>query len=316
MISLDDIQSARRAVSNALHRTPVLTSERLSALLGVQLFLKAELFQKTGSFKPRGMLNRVQRLDPDELERGLITASAGNAAQGLAWAASRAGAPCVVVMPESAPQAKVDATRAYGAEVVQEGRVSGVFEKMREIQLHRGLTFVHPFDDHDVISGHGTIGLEILEDVPDVEAVIVPVGGGGLIAGIASAVKLSGSAADVVGVEPEGAAGLHAAWEAGSPVHLPEASTLADGLAAPMAGSLPLEVTRRLVDRLVLVSDEDILEAMELLMTRAKLYPEPAGAAALAALLTGKAGSAPGSKVAVVVSGGNLDFGRLTTLGC
>ncbi|MFQ5968474.1 MAG: threonine/serine dehydratase [Acidimicrobiia bacterium] len=314
MIELDDVLSARDAISPALHRTPLLRSSQLGEQLGVELWLKAELFQKTGSFKPRGMLNRVLNTSHKELQAGLITASAGNAAQGLAWAAREVGVHCVVVMPENAPATKAGAARGYGAEVVLNGPLSEVFDQMWKLQAERGLTFVHPFDDRHLIAGHGTIGLEVLEDLPDVGLVVVPVGGGGLISGVAAALKLAGSTARVVGVEPVGAAGLHAAWEANEVVKLTDISTIADGLAAPMAGELPLQITRAFVDDLVQVTDEEILTGLEAVMTRAKLYSESAGAAAVAALLAGKIDLRGMQRVVAVVSGGNLDFQALTVL--
>jgi threonine dehydratase len=315
VIALEDVHAARETLGGDLHRTPILRSSRLGERLGVDLRLKAELFQKTGSFKPRGALNRLRNTPAADLERGLITVSAGNHAQGLAWAAGRLGAPCVVVMPEGASASKIEAARGYGAEVLIGGPMTQVFERMQEIREERGLTLIHPFDDPLVIAGQGTVGLEIAEQVPEVDLVVVPVGGGGLISGIATAVKALRPEVRVVGVEPEGAAALRAAWDAGHVVHLSDLSTFADGLAAPMAGELTLEITREWVDDLVVVTEEEIFAGLEAVMTQTKLYAEGAGAASTAALLAEKVGVRPGEVVVSVVSGGNLDFDRLRGLG-
>ncbi len=273
-----------------------------SRSLGPRTYLKAELFQRTGSFKPRGMLAKVASLSPEEKARGVVTWSAGNAAQGAAFAAAQEGIACRVFMWASANPLKVAATRGYGAEVDLDA--DGPAEAHARVVEHvdrTGQVFVHPFDDPVLQAGHGTIGLEIVEDVPDVDAIVVPVSGGGLIAGIASAVDCR-----VIGVEPERAATLSAALEAGAPVRI-EPRSIADGLNAPFTGEGTLAVCRERVDEVVLVSDEEIADAMRFLYLRAKLACEPAGAAAVAALLTGKAGIEPGAPVVAVVSGGNAD---------
>ena len=273
-----------------------------SRTLGPDAFLKAELFQRTGSFKPRGMLNKLASLTRDERSRGIVTWSAGNAAQGAAFAATQEGMECMVFMWATANPLKVAATRAYGAEVdlIASGPADA-HDRLLEYAEETGRTFVHPFDDPVLQAGHGTLGLEILEDVPEVGTIVVPVGGGGLIAGIASAVDCR-----VVGVEPEGAPSLSAALEAGAPVQI-EPRSIADGLNAPFTGSGTLAICRERVDEVVLVSDDEIAEGMRFLYTGAKLACEPAGAAAVAALLAGKVQVERGAQVVAVVSGGNAD---------
>ena len=311
MVTIADIRAAGTNVGERIHRTPLLGSTRLGEALGLELFVKAELFQKTGSFKVRGVLNRIHRLSPAERERGLIGISAGNHAQALAWAATAAGVRSTVVMPAHASPTKVAASRAYGADVVLHGDVFAAFDRMHELRERHGYTLVHPFDDEDVIAGHGTLGLEIVTDLPDADVVIVPVGGGGLLSGVATAVKALRPATRVIGVEPEGAANLRAALDAGHVVRLERIDTIADGLAPPMTGAHVLEHVRAAVDDVVTVTDASILEAMKLLMTRMKLFVEPSGAAALAALLSHRIADCSGRRVAIVASGGNLDLDRL-----
>ena len=298
LISRDDIESAVGVIAGRLHRTPTLPCDDL----GPRHFLKAELFQRTGSFKPRGMLTRLASLTQEEKARGIVTWSAGNAAQGAAFAAAAAGVECMVFMWANANPLKVAATRAFGAEVdLTASGPADAHERLLEYVERTGRTFVHPFDDPILQTGHGTLGLEIVEDVPDVATIVVPVGGGGLIAGVASAVDCT-----VIGVEPDSAPTLTAALSAGAPVRI-EPRSIADGLNAPFTGSGTLAVCRERVDEVVLVSDEEIAEGMRFLYARAKLACEPAGAAAVAALLTGKVRVEPGSPVVAVVSGGNAD---------
>ena len=276
------------------------------------LHLKCESLQKTGSFKPRGALNKVLSLPPGEAGRGLVTVSAGNHAQAVAWAARKAGVPCAVVMPALAPRAKVAAVEGYGARIVPHGDNATLFDRLREVERETGYVFVHPFDDPVVLAGAGTTGLEILEELPDVEAVVVPVGGGGLLGGIACAIKLSRPGVRVVAVELESGPGLKPALDAGRPVPVARpAGTLADGLIPPFVGALPLEIAKRFVDELVVVSEEEIAEAMRLLLTRAKLCAEGGGAAPTPAILFGRVKFAPGTKVVALLSGGNVDPHRL-----
>jgi threonine dehydratase len=293
VISPEDVDRARATIAGRVHRTPVLSSRALGA------HLKAELLQKTGSFKVRGVLNRMAALTSEERARGVITWSAGNHAQAVAWAAAHDGLDALVVMWDGANPLKIEATRAYGASVdLEASDPAGAHERLLGIVEETGRVFVHPFDDPYMVAGHGTLALEILEDVPDVATVVVPVGGGGLIAGIVLALD---GRARVVAVEPEGAATLAAAIEAGHSVPV-RPQTIADGLAAPFAGDLPLKLCRGVVES-VLVSDEEIAAAMRFLYTRAKLACEPAGAAAAAAILTGRVET--DGPVVAVVSGGN-----------
>ncbi len=297
-VERDAIARAAEVIRGRLHRTPLLSCRTL----GERTFLKAELFQKTGSFKPRGMLTRIAALSADEKARGIVTWSAGNAAQGAAFAAAAEGIPCTVFMWATANPLKVAATRGYGAEVdLSAQSPAEAHELLLAFVEETGRTFVHPFDDPVLQAGHGTLGLEVLEDLPEVATIVVPVGGGGLIAGVASAVDCR-----VVGVEPERAPSLSAALEAGEPVRI-EPSSVADGLNAPFTGAGTLEVCRERVDEVVLVSEEEIADGMRFLYTRAKLACEPAGAAAVAALLAGRIEVEPVSPVVAVVSGGNAD---------
>lgn len=281
----------------------------------MELWLKCENLQKTGSFKPRGVLNRVLQLGEEEANRGVVTVSAGNHAQALAWGASAVGVPSVVVMPEDAPRAKVEASRSYGADVILKGTVFDAFERAREIERERGLVFVHPFDDPEIIAGQGTVGLEILEDGPAIDVVVVPVGGGGLLTGIAGAIATRRPEVRVYGVEPEGADSMRRSLDAGEAVHLDELDTIADGLGSPMAGDLTYPLTEAWVDDVVTVPDEEIAAAMGELLTWTKLMTEPAGAAAVATLLAGRIPDVDGDdSVAAVLSGGNVDLDRLSEL--
>jgi threonine dehydratase len=300
-LSRDAILRARETVDARLLRTPLFTSRTLSDLTGARVCLKAELFQRTGSFKPRGMLAKLASLSEEEKRRGVVTWSAGNAAQALAWSAAAEGVDCRVFMWRTANPLKVAATRAYGAEVDLEAEsAAAAHSRLLEHVERTGAVFVHPFDDSVLQSGHGTIGLELEEDVPDATTVVVPVGGGGLIAGIATALESK----RIVGVEPEGAASLTAALEAGKPVQI-HPQTIADGLGAPFTGEGALAVCRERVDEVVLVSEAEIEEGFRFLYSRAKLACEPAGAASTAALLAGKIALEPGETVVAVVSGGN-----------
>ncbi len=306
LVTLDDVRAAAHAVHGRVHRTPLLSSRSLAERVGAaSVHLKAECLQKTGSFKVRGALNRIRSLTPDERRRGLVTVSAGNHAQALAWAAAAESVPCTVAMPASAAPEKVAASREYGADVVLKGDVHDAFEECFRLRDEAGMVFVHPFDDPAVVAGQGTVGLEILEDLPDVDVAVVPVGGGGLLSGIAAAVKSLRPAIRVVGVEPEGAAVLRRALDAGEIVTLEAIDTIADGLAPPYAGELALAHARAHVDDVVLVDDDALVEAMRFTLERAKLVVEPAGAAAVAGLLTG-AVDAGGRRVAAVASGGNI----------
>jgi threonine dehydratase len=312
MIPLSEIREAAARLAGRVQRTPLLSAATLGAMAGgVRLHLKCESFQKTGSFKPRGALNKVLSLSEAERARGLVTVSAGNHAQAVAWAAREAGAAATVVMPNDAPRSKIEAVRGYGAEIVFHADRPTLFDKLAEVRDARGLTFVHPFDDPVVLAGAGTCGLEIVEDFPDVAAVVVPVGGGGLMGGVASAVKALRPAARVVAVELAAGPGLAPALAAGKPVPAPRpAGTLADGLTPPFVGALPLAIAREAVDDVVAVTEDEIVAAMRLLAARAKLYVEGGGAAATAALIAGKVRLIAGASVVAIVSGGNVDLER------
>jgi threonine dehydratase len=309
--NLADIRAAHARIAPRIHRTPLLSATRLGARAGVTLFHKCESLQKTGSFKVRGALNNVSQLDSAARKPGVVTVSAGNHAQALAWAARDAGVHCTVVMPTTASRMKVDASRGYGAEVVLHG-ASGIeaFAHAHALAKERDLTFVHPFDDPAVIAGQGTVGLEILEQLENVDDVVVPIGGGGLIAGVATAIKESRPQVRVYGVEPTGAAVMRQSLDAGRPMRLESMKTIADGLAAPMAGDVTYPIVKHYVDDVVLVTDEEIVEAMREILFSAKLLAEGGGAAATAAILSGKL-KLEGRRVVAVLSGANVDASRI-----
>ena len=307
LIPIQAIRDAAARTADRLHRTPVLTDSTLGQRAGARLHLKCESFQKTGSFKPRGALNVVLSMEPERRARGLITVSAGNHAQAVAWAARAAGVPCTVVMPADAPRSKTDATRGYGATIVPHPDRTTLFDRMREEEARIGAAFVHPFDDPVGLAGAGTLGLEIVEQVPDVACVVVPIGGGGLMAGVTSAVKALRPSCRVIGVELEASRGMTSSLAAGKPIPIPVPKTLADGLTPPFVGSIPLSIAREALDEIVPITEPEIVEGMRWLFTRAKLYVEGGGAAATAALLSGKVRVPAGSVVVSVVSGGNVD---------
>jgi threonine dehydratase len=311
VIPIEAIRAADERTRGKVHRTPLLSASSLGARAGVRLSLKCESFQKTGSFKARGALNKVLSLSNEDRTCGLVTVSAGNHAAAVAWAAGIAGCGAVVVMPDGAPRSKIEAVRSYGAEIVFHADRATLFDRLKEVREARGLTFVHPFDDPTVLAGAGTAGLEIVADMPDVQTVVVPVGGGGLLGGVASAVKQLKPSARVVAVELAEGPGLAPALAAGQPVPVKRPETLADGMTPPFVGALPLEIAREAVDEIVTVTEDEIREAMRLLMTRSKLVVEGAGAAATAAVLAGKTGAADGALVVALVSGGNIDLSKL-----
>ncbi len=317
MVTLEDVLEARRVINGRLHHTPLLSAQALGAMAQppVRLFLKAELLQKTGAFKVRGALNKLASLSPEQKRRGLITVSAGNHAQAVAWSAAAERVPATVVMAETAVRSKVEATRGYGAEVVLFGTsMSGIFDHARQLERERGLLFIPPFDDPHIVAGQGTVGLEILDDLPDPDLVIIPCGGGGLCSGVATAVKSRRPQTRIVIVEPEGAPTMRRSLDAGKPAALETINTIADGLTAPFTSELTLALTQRYVDDAVLVSDAEIAQAMGLILERCKLLAEPAAAASVAALLTGKVTAAEGARVVAILSGGNVDRERLKQL--
>lgn len=313
-VTIEDIQLAAERIQPYIHRTPLLPSQTLGRLTNTRLGLKAEHLQRTGSFKARGGMNAALRLTRNQRTAGIVTMSAGNHGQGLAYAAAVLGVRCVVFMPETAVPTKVAAIAGYGAECRFAPSMELLFSTMDAFRVEHGLHYVHPFGDADVIAGQGTVGLEILADVPDVETVVVCTGGGGLLAGIAVAVKALRPDVRVVGVEPEGAAAVFRSLQAGRPVILDRVETVADGLAAPFAAELTQLLIARHVDDVVLVSDDEIVDALRLVVERTKQVVEPAGAAAVAALLTNRLGLAPGTKTVATLSGGNIDRERLKRL--
>jgi len=308
MISVSDIQAVHTLIRPHIIRTPLVHSPTLSAMAGAEVFLKLEVMQKGGSFKVRGALAHVLSRKDEIGPAGVVAASAGNHAQGVALAARLAGVPATVVMPEWASVSKQAATRAYGAEVILRGRtLEESLEHAREL-AGQGRNLVHAYDDPLVIAGQGTIGLEILQDLPEVDQVIVPVGGGGLIAGIATALWGKKPGVRVTGVQAAACPSAVEALRAGKPVTVESRPTLADGIRVRRVGELAFPVLRDLVDQVVLVDEDAIADAMVLLLERKKVLAEGAGAAPLAALLSGSARVTPGSRVVLVVSGGNLDM--------
>ncbi len=319
-ISLAAIKETRKQLVGHVHHTPLLSSSTAARVAGEatrvrladgRLYLKAEHLQKTGSFKPRAAMARIASLTPDERARGAITISAGNAGQAYAWAAREAGVPMTVVMPLGAVESKVAGCREYGARVVLHGaHVGEAMAHMEHLRAEQGLTLVHPYDDPEVLLGNGSCGLEILEDLPDVDVVVVGVGGGGLLGGVTVALRETRPKIRVFGVEPAGSDCLRQAMETGVPVRITPVS-IADGLNGPIAGVHALSVARRYLEDLVLVEDATILAGMRFAFERLKQVLEPAGAAALSAVLTGAVPLRNGDRVAVILSGGNVDIERL-----
>lgn len=314
LITIDDIQAARQVIAGRLHRTPTLTASLLGDMLGVNLLFKAELFQKAGSYKPRGAINKLHSLSAEQKANGVVSMSAGNFAAGLAYAAGAMGVKATIVMPEAAVKAKVAATRGYGATAILHGAGKDLMPKAMELAEQQHLTFVHPFDDPAIIAGTGTVGLEIIEDVPAPDVVFVPVGGGGLIAGVATAIKTLSPSTRIIGVEPTGAVKMLTSLQQHKPLAAERLNTIADGLAAPFAGVHTLEHVEKYVDEIVLVSDDEIKEAMLLIMERSKLFVEPSGAAGFAALLAHKVDVPAGSTVVCILSGGNIDREKLKAI--
>lgn len=313
-VTLADIRDAARAIEPITRRTPLVRSFSFEREAGAEVYLKPENLQRTGSFKVRGAFNKIRSLSDDERRRGVIASSAGNHAQGVASAAAAAGIPATIVMPLNAPLTKVTRTRSYGAEVVLYGEFyEEAYQRALELQAERGMTFVHPFDDPYVIAGQGTVGLEILEELPDVDTVMVPIGGGGFISGIAIAIKSQQPNVRIVGVEAAGAPAALRALEVGKLVALDHADTIADGIKVRKIGELTFHFISKLVDEIVLADDEEISLAMVELMEASKLVVEGAGAVALAALLNGRVAN-PGRKVCVVLGGGNVDINLVASV--
>ena len=308
MVTLKDVQAARERIRDALYLSPCARTETLSRVTRTQAFLKLDNLQMTGAYKERGALNKLLTLGAPERARGLIAASAGNHAQAVAYHAGRLGVLATIVMPETTPIMKVANTRGHGARVVLFGsNFDEAYSEARRMEREEGLTFIHPFDDEVVIAGQGTLGLEVVEQVPGLDAVLVPVGGGGLISGVAVVVKALCPDVKVIGVEAEVLACMQAAIEAGELVTLDAASTLADGIAVKRAGEITFEHVQALVDDIVTVSEEEIASSILYLLEKEKTVVEGAGAVGVAALMHHKLPGLEGTRVCSVISGGNID---------
>ncbi len=311
-LTRQDFEQARARVAPHTYHTPMLTSRSLSEATGFEVRLKAELFQKGGSYKVRGPTNLIAQLSDEERSRGVICSSAGNHSQGVAIAARQYGVQAVVCMAENATPSKIAATEGYGAQVVLHGNIwDEANERALELVEERGLTYVHPFDDPRLIAGQGTVGLEIMDDFPGADIIVVPIGGGGLISGVSMAVKSINPDIRVIGVESSGAPAMKLSVEAGHRITLDEVHCVIDGLTVKRVGENTRSVVSRFVDDIVTLPDEQIFEAVLWLMARAKLVAEGAAAASVAALLHDLIDARPGSKVVAVLSGGNLDVEQL-----
>jgi threonine dehydratase len=310
MITLTDIQSARERIQGRVKRTPLVSSEALSRRIGAQVYLKLELFQKTGSFKVRGAFNKVLSIPEQQRGRGLVAVSGGNHAQAVAYVGTQLGLPSLILMPEKTPRNYVDATRDYGAEVILVPNVHDAFEKIAE--YHRdGWTPIHPFDDPLVIAGQGTVGLEIAEDVPEVTDVVVSIGGGGFIGGVATAIKSLKPTVRIWGVETEGADAMAKALAAGKPVHLAAITSIARTLGAPAVSERTLLMAQKYLESVTVVSDTEAVGALALLLERAKVFTEPAASCTLAAAERLRGQFGPSSRVVLVLCGGNMSLDDL-----
>lgn len=309
--TLEDVYAARDRLSSLLPRTPLFTANALGKMTHTTLRLKAENLQRTGAFKARGALNAVLRLSPEQKSHGVVTFSAGNHGQALAFAATTSGVSCTVFMAQNAVPAKVEAIRGYGAEIRFGPDIGVAFEAMETFRQETGATFVSPFAHPDVIAGQGTVMLEILDEFPEVEQVIVPVGGGGLLCGTALVAKTLRPDIRIVGVEPEGSTAVLQGLRAGQPVRIARNETIADGLSAPFTGEMVIALATQYVDDMITLTDDEIAKALVLVLSRTKLLVEPAGAASVAALLTGKAAVPHGANTVAILSGGNVSLDRL-----
>jgi threonine dehydratase len=313
-VTLTDVQDAAARIEGVAHRTPVLRSRTLDALVGAEVHVKCENLQRIGAFKFRGAYNAASRLSPEQVARGIAAYSSGNHAQAVALAARELGTTAVILMPEDTPRSKVEATLGYGAEVVTYDRYTGDRVAIGEaLAADRGLTLIPPYEHPDVIAGQGTAALELIEEVGDLDALVVPVGGGGLIAGSATAAKGLLPGISVIGVEPEDGDDTKRSLEAGRRVSVPVSRTIADGQAADIPGELTFSLNQKLVDDIVLVSDDEIRDGMRFAFERMKTVMEPSGATPLAALLAGRIDPLP-RRVGVIVSGGNIDARRFAEL--
>ena len=312
-LNLERIKKAQETIKEVVRRTPLFYTSTFSKQCGCNLYLKCENKQKTGAFKLRGAYNKVANLTEEEKSKGVIASSAGNHAQGVAYAATAFGVKATIAMPVTAPQAKVQATKGYGAEVVQAGQVyDECYAKALEVQKETGATFLHPFNDVDVIAGQGTIALEILEDLPNADVIVVPIGGGGLISGIATAAKAIKPSIRIVGVEPEIIPSAKVSRENGKVTTLPAAGSLADGISVATVGQECFKYIEKYVDEIVTVSEDEIAHGMFSMMERNKLIAEGSGAVPLAALLAKKIDGIEGKNVVALVSGGNVDMAKIS----
>lgn len=312
-ISIDDVHAAAKRLSGVAHRTPVLTCRTLDQRVGASVFLKCENLQRVGSFKFRGAYNAIARLDHDARQRGVIAFSSGNHAQAVALAASMIGSPSIVVMPEDTPALKLTATRQYGAEVVTFNRYTDDrFDITDRLATHHGFTVIPPYDHPDVIAGQGTTALEMFDDIDELDTLIVPLGGGGQLAGCATVARAIAPATTLIGVETEAGDKNHQSLRAGHPVHITVPHTIADGVTGDHTGKLTFPIIQRHVDEITTVTDEEIMHAMTFLFDRMKLVVEPTGALAVAALLAQRV--QPTGRVGIIISGGNIGVERFCEL--
>ena len=309
MINIADIQKAYSNISINIHRTPISTSTYLSQKFNSKIFFKQELFQKTGSFKIRGVLNKLSSLSSDQLKNGVISLSSGNHAQAVAYGSKIYNISSTIVMPTYSTKSKIEATKGYGAKVIITDEE--LITVVKEIQKETNATLIHPFDDDHIIAGQGTLGLEITEDMPDIDHIFTAIGGGGLISGICIAMKAHNPKIKIIGIEPEGADGMRQSLEKRKPVTLDSINTIADGLSAPFIGEKNFEIVQKHIDQLITVSDKEIIETMWLIFERTKLFVEPSAAASLAPILFDKYKLPNNSKAMFILCGGNIDKEKL-----
>ena len=312
MICLSDIITAKKRLAGKIDKTPLLSFDSLNEIIGSDVYFKAEIFQKTGSFKIRGVLNKLNSLTKEQKRRGVVAISVGDHAISLAFAASLLGIPCVVVMPKNVVRSKVEAAKKLGAKIIF--KKDNLWAECLKIQEQDGLIPIHPFDDPFIIAGHGTIGLELLHDLPDVSAVFVPIGGGGLISGVAAAVKLKKPKVKIIGVEPVGAPTMFLSLLRGDIIRLRKRHTIADGLSSPFVGKYTMALTKKYVDEIVLVSDREIIKSMKTILKYCKILVEPSAAAAFAAILCRKSKIKSGAKIVCLLTGMNMGTDELLKL--
>jgi len=312
MINIADIKKAYSNISSNIHRTPISTSTYLSQKFNSNFFFKQELFQKTGSFKIRGVLNKLSSLTSDQLQNGVISLSSGNHAQAVAYGSKIYNISSTIVMPSYSTKSKIEATKGYGAKVIITDK--DLISVVNEIQKETNATLIHPFDDDYIIAGQGTLGLEITEDMPDIDHIFTAIGGGGLISGICIAMKAHNPKIKIIGIEPKGADGMRQSLEKKKPVTLDSINTIADGLSAPFIGKRNFEIVQKHIDQLITVSDKEIIESMWLIFERTKLFVEPSAAAGLAPILSGKYKLPINSKAMFILCGGNIDKEKLVQI--